>query len=257
MNRRLLIFIVLVNAFVSLTIAATVVWVAEQRRPSPEDLAVQLTPPPAVVLSGNGRSAAIATPPAADVETAQQATVTQTLPTAIAAPTDTDETEIYVVESGDSLLAIAARFSLTLDTLMQANDLTDPDFVYVGQHLVIPASQNVVGAPADSAAGLAQQGLQLRIENAGELATESVQVVNDSDAAVNLQGWTLSRDDGPSYTFGSAPLFPGSGIRLYTGAGQDNSLNRYWGRSSSAWIAGSTAVLRNPGGELIAKIDVQ
>ena len=253
MNRRFLVFIVLVNAFVSLTVAAAVVWVAEQRRPSPEDLAVQLTPPPTVVLTSADRPSRLATPTPTAVEAGQQTAAAQTPRTAIAPQTDTGETEIYVVESGDTLLAIAVRFGLTLDEVMEINDLTNPDFVFVGQHLVIPTSQNDVGAPADGEAGLAQQGLQLRIENAGELATESVQIMNDSNAAVNLQGWTLSRDDGSSYTFGSAPLFPGSGIRLYTGAGQDNSLNRYWGRSSSTWIVGSTAVLRNPGGELIAE----
>ena len=240
MNRRLLVFFVLVNAFVSLTIAVTVVWVAEQRRPAPDELAVQSTPAPAVVL--------IATPTSPGSGGVSPAT-----PTAAATPTEAGEAEIYVVERGDSLSAIAARFGLTLNKLMEVNDLTDPDFVYVGQRLVIPVSQDRVDAPA---AGLPQQGLQLRIENAGELAAEAVQVVNDSNAAVDLQGWTLSRDGGPIYTFGSALLFPGSGIHLYTGVGQDNSIKRYWGRTAAAWEGGSTVVLRNSSGELIAQSTV-
>ena len=247
MNRRLLVFFVLVNAFVSLTIAVTVVWVAEQRRPSSEDLAVQTTPP-VVVL--------IATPAPVDAQAAQQTAASQT-PAAVAGPPETGEREAYVVEAGDTLLAIAGRFGLTLDRLMDANELTDPDYVYVGQHLAIPASQSSAGAPADSAVGLPQRGLQLRMEDAGALAAEAVQVLNDSDAAVNLQGWTLSRDGGPIYTFGSALLFPGSGIHLYTGSGEDNSLKRYWGRTESPWLAGSTIVLRNPAGELIAQIDIE
>ena len=246
MNRRLLIFFVLVNAFVSLTIAVTVVWVAEQRRPGPEELTVPSTPAPAVVL--------IAAPSSADAQTAPgSADVPPATPTAGLAATETGAQEIYVVESGDSLSAIAARFGLTLNRLMEINDLTDPDFVFIGQRLVIPPSQDRTDAPADGAVGLPQQGLQLRIQNAGELAAESVQVVNDSDAVVDLQGWTLSRDGGPIYTFGSAPLFPGSGINLYTDAGEDNSINRYWGRSAAAWETGSTVVLRNASGELIAQ----
>ena len=241
MNRRLLVFIVLVNAFVSLAIAVTVVWVAEQRRPRAEELTVPSTPAAAVVL--------IATPTDAQTSPVGE-DVPPAAPTAVPAPTEAGETEIYVVVRGDSLSAIASRFGLTLNRLMEINDLTDPDFVFVGQRLIIPVSQERIGAPP---AGLPQQGLQLRIENGGQLAAEAVQVVNDSNAAVDLQGWTLSRDGGPIYTFGSALLFPGSGINLYTGAGQDNSINRYWGRTAAAWETGSAVVLRNSSGELITQ----
>ena len=241
MNRRLLVFFVLVNAFVSLAIAVTVVWVAEQRRPRPEELTVPSTPAPSVVL--------IATPTDAQTSPGSDDAPPAT-PAPVPPPAQPDETEIYVVERGDSLSAIAVRFGLTLNRLMEINDLTDPDFVFVGQRLIIPVSPDRTAAPA---AALPQQGLQLRIENAGDLATESVQVVNDSNAAVDLQGWTLSRDGGPIFTFGSALLFPGSGINLYTGAGQDNSINRYWGQDAAAWPTGATVVLRNSSGELIAQ----
>ena len=158
--------------------------------------------------------------------------------------------------AGDSLSAIAARFGVSPSRLMEINDLTDPDLVYVGQRLKIPVSQQQGDAPGGAAVGLPQQGLQLRIENAGELATESVQVVNDSDGAVDLQGWTLSRDGEPIYTFGNILLFPGSGIRLNTGSGEDNSINQYLGWDAAAWESGSTVVLRNKGGELIAQSTV-
>ena len=246
MNRRLLVFFILVNAFVSLTIAVTVVWIAEQRRPRPEELIVPATPAPAVVL--------MATPTSGDAQTAPEGgTSPAATPTAVAAAPDPGETEIYTVKSGDSLSAIAARFGVSSNRLMEINDLADPNLVYVGQHLRIPVSQQQGGAPGGSAVGLPQRGLQLRIENAGELAAESVRVVNDSDGAVDLQGWTLSRDGGPIYTFGDILLLPGSGIRLNTGSGEENSINRYWGRDAAAWESGSTVVLRNPGGELIAQ----
>ncbi len=249
MNRRLLVFFILVNAFVSLTIAVTVVWIAEQRRPRPEELFVPATPAPAAVL--------VATPTSGDAHTAPASGASPpATSTEVAAPPDPDETEIYTVVAGDSLSAIAARFGVSPDRLMELNELTDPNLVYVGQRLRIPVSQQRGDAPGGSAVGLPQQGLQLRIENVGELATESVQVVNDSDGAVDLQGWTLGRDGGPIYTFGNILLFPGSGIRLNTGSGEENSINRYWGRDAAAWERGSTVVLRNPGGELIAQSTV-
>ena len=250
MNRRLLVFFILVNAFVSLTIAVTVVWIAEQRRPRPEELIVPATPAPAVVL--------IATPTSGNVQTAPEGGASPAAtPTAVAAAApDPGETEIYTVKEGDSLSAIAARYGVSPNRLMEINDLADPDLVYVGQYLRIPVSPQQGGAPGGSAVGLPQRGLQLRIENAGELAEESVRVVNDSDGAVDLQGWTLSRDGGPIYTFGDILLLPGSGIRLNTGSGEENSINRYWGRDAAAWESGSTVVLRNPGGELIAQSTV-
>ena len=246
MNRRLLVFFILVNALVSLTIAVTVVWIAEQRRPKPEELVVPATPAPAVIL--------IATPTSGDAQTAPESgSSPPATPTEVAAPPAPGETEIYTVKAGDSLSAIAARYGVSLNRLLEINDLADPNLVYVGQRLTIPVSQQQGGAPGGAAVGLPQQGLQLRIENAGELAAESVQVVNDSDGAVDLQGWTLSRDGGPIYTFSNILLFPGSGVRLNTGSGEDNSINRYWGRDAAAWEIGSTVILRNPNGELIAQ----
>ncbi len=249
MNRRLLVFFILVNAFVSLTIAVIVVWIAEQRRPRPEEMIVAATPAPAVVL--------IATPTSGDAQTAPEGGASPAAtPTAVAAALDPGETEIYTVKRGDSLSAIAARFGVSPNRLLELNELTDPNVVYVDQRLRIPVSQQSGDASGGSAVGLPQRGLQLRIENAGELAEESVRVVNDSDGAVDLQGWTLSRDGGPIYTFSNILLLPGSGIRLNTGSGEENSINRYWGRDAAAWESGSTVVLRNSGGELIAQSTV-
>ena len=247
MNRRLLVFFILVNALVSLTIAVTVVWIAEQRRPRPEELIVPATA--AVVL--------MATPTSGDAQTAPEGGASPpATPTAVAAAPDPGETEIYTVVAGDSLSAIAARFGVSPDRLMELNSLTDPNLVYVGQHLRIPVSQQRGGAPGGAAVGLPQRGLQLRIENAGDLAAESVRVVNDSDSAVDLLEWTLSRDGELIYTFGNILLLPGSGIRLNTGSGEENSVNRYWGRDAAAWESGSTVVLRNRDGELIAQSTV-
>jgi LysM repeat protein len=249
MNRRLLVFFILVNAFVSLTIAVTVVWIAEQRRPRPEELIAPATPAPAVVL--------IATPTSGDAQTDPEGGASPAAtPTAVAAALDPGETEIYTVKAGDSLSAIAARYGVSPNRLLEINDLDDPNLVYVGQRLTIPVSQQQGGALGGNAVGLPQRGLQLRIENAGELAAESVRVVNDSNGAVDLEGWTLSRDGGPIYTFGNILLLPGSGLRLNTGSGEENSINRYWGRDAAAWESGSIVVLRNPGGELIAQSTV-
>jgi rare lipoprotein A len=41
----------------------------------------------------------------------------------------------YVVQSGDTLTSIAAELGMSVDSLMSAKGLTDPDYVYAGQKL--------------------------------------------------------------------------------------------------------------------------
>ncbi|SYX85786.1 LysM peptidoglycan-binding domain-containing protein [Paenibacillus alvei] len=44
----------------------------------------------------------------------------------------------YVVRPGDSLFTIASRYGVPVSSLIQANQLTNTDAVYVGQVLRIP-----------------------------------------------------------------------------------------------------------------------
>lgn len=46
----------------------------------------------------------------------------------------------YVVDTGDNLGKIAARYGLTADALAAANDLDNPNMIYVGQALTIPTA---------------------------------------------------------------------------------------------------------------------
>lgn len=44
----------------------------------------------------------------------------------------------YTVVSGDTLTAIAARFGTTVAAIVRANNISNPNLIYVGQRLVIP-----------------------------------------------------------------------------------------------------------------------
>ena len=46
----------------------------------------------------------------------------------------------YVIQSGDSLGAIANAFNSTIDDIMKENNITDPNALFVGQVLVIPVN---------------------------------------------------------------------------------------------------------------------
>ncbi len=45
---------------------------------------------------------------------------------------------LYQVQPGDTLSSIAQRFGISIQALMEANGITDPDQIYVGQLLRIP-----------------------------------------------------------------------------------------------------------------------
>ncbi|GAB1469518.1 hypothetical protein MASR2M66_03940 [Chloroflexota bacterium] len=52
---------------------------------------------------------------------------------------------VYIVQSGDSLYSIAARFSVTIDDLLAVNGIVDPNQLAVGQQLIIPGLEGITG----------------------------------------------------------------------------------------------------------------
>ena len=59
-------------------------------------------------------------------------------------PTDTPAASTgqqeYTVQAGDSLGAIAEKFGVTVDAIVQANSITDPNLILPGETLIIPAA---------------------------------------------------------------------------------------------------------------------
>jgi len=56
---------------------------------------------------------------------------------ATATPTTTAE-GVYIVQEGDYPSSIAEKFNISVEELMEANDITDPTSLIVGQELIIP-----------------------------------------------------------------------------------------------------------------------
>ena len=81
--------------------------------------------------------------PVASTTTATAPTVSTT-----AIPPTTEAADVgplsVLVEVGDSLSKIAKQYDTTVDELMVANDITDPNLVLVGQELVVSGIVPVV-----------------------------------------------------------------------------------------------------------------
>jgi LysM repeat protein len=253
MYRRQLVFVIAVNALISLAIALGVAWAIEARRPDPEELAALYTPAAQVTAIPVISDAPVSQPTPASEGDAPAP------PTATTAPaTEPGEQEIYVVQVGDSLGAIAGRFGVTIADIVEANGLENQDFIFSGQRLVIPrpgGSSPATGVTTTTASTTASPLSGVRfgaLESPGSLLTEALSVVNDSNVALNLQGWRLEREGGPVYTFGSVSVFPGGSVWVHSNQGNDTSVAVYWGQPEAIWQSGAVARLVDPQGNVVA-----
>jgi LysM repeat protein len=64
------------------------------------------------------------------------------LPTATPIPADLPRgTNIaYTIQTGDTLAGIASQFNSTVEAIIEENELDDPNAIFVGQQLIIPAN---------------------------------------------------------------------------------------------------------------------
>lgn len=65
-------------------------------------------------------------------------------------PSPSPQRETYTVKSGDTLSQIAQRFDTTIEAIVEANDLDDPDKLGIGDELVIPPEERRPNRPERS-----------------------------------------------------------------------------------------------------------
>ena len=82
---------------------------------------------------------------ASDTTLVQGAATTTTIATG---PTTAPRT--YVVQSGESLFAIARKFNLSAPALVELNNIKDPDRVSAGTQLLLPPSNGFVAIGAST-----------------------------------------------------------------------------------------------------------
>ena len=167
---------------------------------------------------------------------------------------------VHVVQTGDTLGSISIEYDVTIGDIMSVNGMDDPNFLQVGQELVIPvggiptatAPPTETPAPAVTpspiSTGLPAEGESIvaiaSVNGAGLLAEESVSVSNEGTRPISLLGWRLQDEGGSAYVFGQVTLFgEGAAIQVHTRAGQDGSADLFWGLGEAVWGPGDTVTL--------------
>ena len=185
-------------------------------------------------------------------------------------PEPADSAPIHVVKAGETLGSISAFYDVTLDDIMAANGLADPNILSVGQTLIIPVgglptttpppteppATDVLPSPIATEAPAAGGEVNVEITavvGAGSLVEEAVQITNFGGSQVALLGWELSDSDGHIFTFGQITLFgDGAAIQVHTETGQNGPADQYWGLETAVWEPGEQVTLQDAGGNIQA-----
>jgi len=218
MTRQQAIFIITLNAIISLVISLLVVWI----------MAPRLVP-----------SATLQHVVPSATPTMEPTSSSQVIPPAQPSPPATPTPIIHVVKKGDSLSWIAEKYDVSMERLMEVNNLTDPNVLVIGQKLIIPPLETPTPTEVgpSSTATPTEEELHLAITEIvapGRLEAE-VLVLANYGRDVELQGWTLSNDQGQVYTFPKLKLFSGNRVYIHTTKGRNSTSDLYWGLSSAAW----------------------
>jgi LysM repeat protein len=64
-----------------------------------------------------------------------------------------DGAAVHIVQDGDTLGGIAAAYGTTVEELMALNGMTDPNYLYIGQEIILPGGTVVQAAEAPAASG--------------------------------------------------------------------------------------------------------
>lgn len=260
--RRMLPFI-LVNVLVSATVVLAILWWWDGR--------VEDTPLPVVEAP---EAAAIVPTEAPDSSNAPAAG-----PPAQQSAQEEDPSgpETHIVGAGETLGQISVRYDVSMEQIMSANGMSNPNYLFVGQELIIPSLDTVeegqeaseaqpeevdetalpTPIPTEPPAEGEASVTIAEVIGPGDAPLEAVQIVNNGSSAATLQDWKLADQFGNFYTFGPITLFgDGAGILVHTTAGQNNGTDLFWGAEDSLWKSGDMVILYDAAGAVQAEFQV-
>lgn len=270
--RRMLPYILL-NVVVSAVVVLTILWWWDGRQPE------------STATNNALAQTAVELPADGAVSDAAGATPNAAQPTAAPAgetAADSDDPPVHVVQLGDTLGAISQRYNVSIDEIIAANSIENPNFLTVGQQLLIPvggaapspteetavaaadgeeAVETAVEAPAPEPLTEVCEGepaIQIAaVEGVGQVGEEAVQIVNAGSCESSMQGWSVASPSGNLYTFGQVTLYgEGAGIRVHTAVGEDSATDLFWGKEQAVWQSGSVVQLYDESGTLQAEYQV-
>jgi murein DD-endopeptidase MepM/ murein hydrolase activator NlpD len=105
------------------------------------------------------------------------------------------------VQPGDTLSSIAARFNISLDDLMTANEISDPNLLGAGQQLLIPGLEGVTGVLDTTLInfGDSYRSLMRRTQIDPELFRKLNRVVSPTEFYVGASMILPQEEQAPSY----------------------------------------------------------
>jgi LysM repeat protein len=201
-------------------------------------------------------SNALSPTPTIDVIAQVASAVPTTTPTVPPSPTPMT----YIVQYADTLSGIADELDIPVEALMAANGITDPNTIDLGQVLIIPALDSPVYStltalplitpkptltpvPDAPPARIVIYG----VEGAAVLVEEYVRLLN-SGGEVSMAGWTLDDGEGREYIFPAFTFYTTGAVHVHTRAGEDTSIDLYWGLDEAVWSPGKIITLRDDSG---------
>jgi len=184
------------------------------------------------------------------------------------------ENPTHVVEVGQTLGRLAEEYDISIEEITQINQAADPnfdpDFLSVGQIIIIPACGIPTATPTATATPTGEPTLLptategpvgdvdiviSRVINAGDITREAVEIVNRG-TPVDMGGWRLSGGRTIQYEFPSFRLFSDGAVTVYTGVGENSPIELYWGRSAAVWEDGAEVQLLNAQGDVVDEYEV-
>ena len=156
----------------------------------------------------------------------------------------------YTVVSGDTVLAIAARYETTAQAISKKNGLLNPSVIYAGQTLIIPVGYE----PSEMAAPMAVQHVVKAGENLSRIArtyrttVDDIRAQNPGIRDPNL----LSPGTVLSITIGTAPAAPQVVLHTVRRGESLSSIARKYGVSVQALVRANP--MPNPSRLLVGQV---